>query len=173
MCLDKQIWMWTTLQRLQMSNLRISSCFVAIWYLPLFTKDVHWKSEKSLMIFQKKTTIEDVKIGEKDELIVNGNKIKCIQASREGPKALPWKDPAWPSRTPWDALGCWLGHCWDQNGPKKKELGWDRIDRSAKREVWTRNLLCISVEILVFVGEALVVSPLFVVSASNRLPEQP
>ncbi|CAE7559205.1 unnamed protein product [Symbiodinium sp. CCMP2592] len=34
----------------------------------------------------------DVKIGEKDELIVNGNKIKCIQASREGPKALPWKD---------------------------------------------------------------------------------
>ena len=35
---------------------------------------------------------EDVKIGEKDELIVNGHKIKCIQASREGPKALPWKD---------------------------------------------------------------------------------
>eukprot|EP00434_Breviolum_minutum_P016713 symbB.v1.2.014736.t1/scaffold1082.1/size139405/13 len=34
----------------------------------------------------------DVKIGEKDELIVNGNKIKCIQASREGPKALPWKE---------------------------------------------------------------------------------
>ncbi|CAE7573062.1 unnamed protein product [Symbiodinium natans] len=34
----------------------------------------------------------DVKIGEKDELIVNGHKIKCIQASREGPKALPWKD---------------------------------------------------------------------------------
>ncbi|CAE7573115.1 unnamed protein product [Symbiodinium natans] len=34
----------------------------------------------------------DVKVGEKDELIVNGNKIKCIQASREGPKALPWKD---------------------------------------------------------------------------------
>ena len=30
----------------------------------------------------------DVKIGEKDELIVNGHKIKCIQASREGPKAL-------------------------------------------------------------------------------------
>ena len=26
-----------------------------------------------------------------DELIVNGNKIKCIQASREGPSALPWK----------------------------------------------------------------------------------
>ncbi|CAE7640241.1 unnamed protein product, partial [Symbiodinium pilosum] len=34
----------------------------------------------------------DVKIGEKDELIVNGHKIKCIMASREGPKALPWKD---------------------------------------------------------------------------------
>ncbi|CAK9013616.1 unnamed protein product, partial [Durusdinium trenchii] len=34
----------------------------------------------------------EVKIGEKDELIVNGNKIKCIQASREGPKALPWKE---------------------------------------------------------------------------------
>merc|ERR1712238_91393 len=27
-----------------------------------------------------------------DTLIVNGNKIKCIQASREGPKALPWKE---------------------------------------------------------------------------------
>ena len=34
----------------------------------------------------------DVEIGEKDELIVNGSRIKCIQASREGPKALPWKD---------------------------------------------------------------------------------
>ena len=34
-----------------------------------------------------------MKIGEKDELIVNGHKIKCIQASREGPKALPWKEP--------------------------------------------------------------------------------
>ena len=33
-----------------------------------------------------------MKIGEKDELIVNGHKIKCIQASCEGPKALPWKD---------------------------------------------------------------------------------
>ena len=33
-----------------------------------------------------------MKIGEKDELIVNGHKIKCIQASREGPKALPWKE---------------------------------------------------------------------------------
>ena len=40
----------------------------------------------------------DVKIGEKDELIVNGHKIKCIQASREGPKVLPWKDPHWPSQ---------------------------------------------------------------------------
>merc|ERR1719281_711672 len=27
-----------------------------------------------------------------DTLVVNGNKIKCIAASREGPKALPWKD---------------------------------------------------------------------------------
>jgi len=34
----------------------------------------------------------DVKIGDKDELIVNGHKIKCIMASREGPKALPWKE---------------------------------------------------------------------------------
>merc|ERR1719263_1018185 len=32
----------------------------------------------------------DVKIGAADELIVNGHKIKCIQASRDGPKALPW-----------------------------------------------------------------------------------
>merc|ERR1719198_855469 len=31
----------------------------------------------------------DVK-SEGDTLIVNGNKIKCIMASREGPKALPW-----------------------------------------------------------------------------------
>merc|ERR1712232_356091 len=30
------------------------------------------------------------KIGAADELIVNGHKIKCIQASRDGPKALPW-----------------------------------------------------------------------------------
>merc|ERR1712050_259480 len=27
-----------------------------------------------------------------DTLVVNGHKIKCIMASREGPKALPWKD---------------------------------------------------------------------------------
>jgi len=32
----------------------------------------------------------DVKVGEKDELIVNGNKIKCIAASREGLSKLPW-----------------------------------------------------------------------------------
>jgi len=32
----------------------------------------------------------DVKVGAADELIVNGNKIKCIMASREGPKALTW-----------------------------------------------------------------------------------
>merc|ERR1719231_911115 len=32
----------------------------------------------------------DVKVGEKDELIVNGNKIKCIAASREGIHKLPW-----------------------------------------------------------------------------------
>merc|ERR1719249_511622 len=31
-----------------------------------------------------------VEIGAADELIVNGHKIKCIQASRDGPKALPW-----------------------------------------------------------------------------------
>merc|ERR1719183_348902 len=32
-----------------------------------------------------------VEVGEeKDVIIVNGNKIKCIMASREGPKALPW-----------------------------------------------------------------------------------
>ena len=37
------------------------------------------------------SVFQDVKIGEKDELIVNGHKIKCIQASREGPKALPWE----------------------------------------------------------------------------------
>merc|ERR1719216_160936 len=34
----------------------------------------------------------EVKIGAADELIVNGHKIKCIQASRDGPSALPWKD---------------------------------------------------------------------------------
>merc|ERR1719329_1729538 len=32
----------------------------------------------------------EVKVGAADELIVNGHKIKCIQASRDGPKALPW-----------------------------------------------------------------------------------
>merc|ERR1719240_679637 len=32
----------------------------------------------------------EVKIGAADELIVNGHKIKCIQASRDGPSALPW-----------------------------------------------------------------------------------
>merc|ERR1719502_170393 len=32
----------------------------------------------------------EVKIGAADELIVNGHNIKCIQASREGPSALPW-----------------------------------------------------------------------------------
>jgi len=32
----------------------------------------------------------DVKVSAKDELEVNGHKIKCVQASREGPKALPW-----------------------------------------------------------------------------------
>jgi len=32
----------------------------------------------------------DVKVGAADELIVNGNKIKCIMASRDGPKALTW-----------------------------------------------------------------------------------
>ena len=34
----------------------------------------------------------DVKIEGADVLVVNGNKIKCVMASREGPKALPWKD---------------------------------------------------------------------------------
>jgi len=32
----------------------------------------------------------EVTVGEKDELIVNGNKIKCIAASREGLAKLPW-----------------------------------------------------------------------------------
>merc|ERR1719440_1457227 len=32
----------------------------------------------------------EVKVGAADELIVNGNKIKCIQASREGLHKLPW-----------------------------------------------------------------------------------
>merc|ERR1712166_362872 len=34
----------------------------------------------------------DVKVTGKDEFEVYGNKVKCIMASREGPKALPWKD---------------------------------------------------------------------------------
>merc|ERR1719236_316928 len=35
----------------------------------------------------------EVKVGETpDELVVNGNKIKCIAASREGLSKLPWKD---------------------------------------------------------------------------------
>merc|ERR550539_178041 len=34
----------------------------------------------------------DVKVTGADEFEVNGNKVKCIQASREGPSALPWKD---------------------------------------------------------------------------------
>jgi len=32
----------------------------------------------------------DVKIGAADELVVNGHKIQCLQASRDGPKALTW-----------------------------------------------------------------------------------
>merc|ERR1719197_1481571 len=32
----------------------------------------------------------DVSVGAADELIVNGNKIKCIAASREGLSKLPW-----------------------------------------------------------------------------------
>merc|ERR1719261_1546375 len=32
----------------------------------------------------------DVKVEGADTLIVNGNRIRCIMASREGPKALPW-----------------------------------------------------------------------------------
>merc|ERR1740123_352284 len=34
----------------------------------------------------------DVKVAGADEFEVYGNKVKCIMASREGPKALPWKD---------------------------------------------------------------------------------
>jgi glyceraldehyde 3-phosphate dehydrogenase len=33
-----------------------------------------------------------VKVTAPDEFEVNGNKVKCIMASRDGPKALPWKD---------------------------------------------------------------------------------
>merc|ERR1719379_13022 len=36
--------------------------------------------------FKHKVEVGD----EKDVIIVNGNKIKCIMASRDGPKALPW-----------------------------------------------------------------------------------
>merc|ERR1719410_556713 len=34
----------------------------------------------------------DVKVTGADEFEVNGNKVKCVMASRDGPKALPWKD---------------------------------------------------------------------------------
>merc|ERR1719181_1864730 len=34
----------------------------------------------------------DVKVTAPDEFEVYGNKVKCVMASREGPKALPWKD---------------------------------------------------------------------------------
>merc|ERR1712217_420565 len=34
----------------------------------------------------------EIKVTAADEFEVNGNKVKCIMASREGPKALPWKD---------------------------------------------------------------------------------
>merc|ERR1740117_1780042 len=34
----------------------------------------------------------DVKVTGADEFEVYGNKVKCIMASRDGPKALPWKD---------------------------------------------------------------------------------
>merc|ERR1712072_1270493 len=34
----------------------------------------------------------DVKVAGPDEFEVYGNKVKCVMASREGPKALPWKD---------------------------------------------------------------------------------
>jgi len=34
----------------------------------------------------------EVKVTGADEFEVYGNKVKCIMASREGPKALPWKD---------------------------------------------------------------------------------
>merc|ERR1719181_1777238 len=57
----------------------------------------------------------EVKIGAADELIVNGHKIKCVQASRDGPKALPWKElgvdyvtsplvSSWNLRRPRDTL---------------------------------------------------------------------
>merc|ERR1712217_703617 len=34
----------------------------------------------------------EIKVTAADEFEVNGNKVKCVMASREGPKALPWKD---------------------------------------------------------------------------------
>merc|ERR1740133_648776 len=34
----------------------------------------------------------EVKVAAPDVLCVNGNNIKCIMASRDGPKALPWKE---------------------------------------------------------------------------------
>jgi glyceraldehyde 3-phosphate dehydrogenase len=34
----------------------------------------------------------DVKVASADEFEVYGNKVKCVMASRDGPKALPWKD---------------------------------------------------------------------------------
>jgi glyceraldehyde 3-phosphate dehydrogenase len=34
----------------------------------------------------------DVKAEGADSFVVNGHKVKCIMASREGPKALPWKE---------------------------------------------------------------------------------
>merc|ERR1719337_675840 len=36
------------------------------------------------------TEKSDPSLEKADTLIVNGNKIKCIMASRDGPKALPW-----------------------------------------------------------------------------------
>merc|ERR1740133_440384 len=34
----------------------------------------------------------EVKVAAPDVLCVNGNKVKCVMASRDGPKALPWKE---------------------------------------------------------------------------------
>merc|ERR1719453_700929 len=36
------------------------------------------------------TEKSDPSLEKADTLIVNGNRIRCIMASREGPKALPW-----------------------------------------------------------------------------------
>merc|ERR1712087_1040884 len=33
-----------------------------------------------------------LKVEDKDVFSANGHKVKCVMASREGPKALPWKD---------------------------------------------------------------------------------